>query len=135
MYHICICSCISGLFVGVYINTTNSTIIEGVNFTFMCGTPPELQQYDTTFTVLIDDLPAGSRVVSLEEAINGSQSFNFTSTSYLDDGLVFTCVANGTIKSTNLSISVLCKLISLNEKGDMCYYYFLSLQMLQNISM
>lgn len=85
--------------------------MEGDSFSFNCSTPPELQDYATNFTVLVNDLSPDDRLVADGPFNNGTQSFVFKDTSYLDNGAVFACVANETIRSNDLNISILCKLM------------------------
>ena len=89
---------------------TGNTIIDtGDNFTFTC-----MATGNVNFTILIDNSTSTDKHdrLFMGEVKNGSQMFNFTNTSYLDDRTKFQCKVNiqqETFMSNITTISVLCK--------------------------
>ena len=95
--------------VTVAMKTGNTTIDTGDNFTFTC-----MATGNVNFTILIDNSTSTNKHdrLIMGEVKNGSQMFNFTKTSYLDDRTTFQCMVNilqKTFMSNVTNISVLCK--------------------------
>ena len=95
--------------VTVTMETGNTTIDTGDNFTFTC-----MATGNVNFTILIDNSTSTDKHdrLIMGEMKSGSQMFIFTNTSYLDDRTTFQCTVNiqqETFMSNVTTISVLCK--------------------------
>ena len=101
-----------GLKANVDIVSESNETAEGDVFSFKCRTP--VKKYHTNFTILFNDeyTPINNNRLVNGPLINGTQVFNLTDPTYLDNGLSLMCSANGSYNSPPLRLDVLCKFVN-----------------------